>query len=84
MISELPRNITSIGPRSRSRSSKLQTQAAKKFLVSPAPISNVNLHKIVGLPMLRFIPTRGEAKIRDVNGNIRANVAFTPEANYSL
>ena len=30
------------------------------------------------------IPTRQDANMRDVNWNIRANVAFTLEANYSL
>ena len=29
------------------------------------------------------IPTRRDANIRDVNGNIRANVAFTLEANFT-
>ena len=33
--------------------------------------------------LLMYIPTRRDANIRDVDGNIRANDAFTLEANYS-
>ena len=36
-----------------------------------------------GNATLMYIPTRRNANIRDVNANIRANVAFAPEANYS-
>ena len=36
------------------------------------------------MPLLRCIPITRDANIRDVNENIRANVAFTIEANYSF
>ena len=41
-------------------------------------------HSTVKESVLWCIPTGLDANIRDINANIRANVAFTQEVNYSL